>query len=265
MREPAKLKTKLEVERLRLAAVALERVFAELALIMKPGTRTDDVEHVVDLALKRHGLEGVLDGYRGYPSVVCTSVNNVAAHGLPGLHVLTTGDIITVDISADLAGWKADAAWTYGVGALKPAERRLMRAAWRSTMAGAAAARPGARLGDIGAAIEREAHKLGCSVVREFTGHGIGTELHEPPVIPHHGEAGTGPELQPGMVFNIEPVLTLGLGTVTQLEDGWSFITADGSVSAQYEVTVAVREDGPEVLTLGRIADEVRMGYPPYG
>jgi methionyl aminopeptidase len=132
-------------------------------------------------------------------------------------------------------------------------------------MAGAAAARPGGRLGDIGAAIEREAHQHGCSVVREFTGHGIGTELHEPPVIPHHGEAGTGPELVPGMVFNIEPVLTVGLGSVTQLEDGWSFVTADGSVSAQYEVTVAIRETGTEILTLGRIRDKVDSGYPPYG
>lgn len=265
MNDGTVLRTTIEIERLRLAAEAIERVLAELALIVKPGTSTDDIEHVAVLALKRHGLEGVLDGYRGYPSAICTSVNNVAAHGLPGMHVLGPGDLVSVDISADLSGWKADAAWTYGVGPLKAAQRRLMRAAWRSTIAGARAAVPGGHLGDVGAAIEAEAARHGCSVVREFTGHGIGRELHEPPVVPHHGKAGTGPEIVPGMVFNIEPVLTLGHGTVTQLEDGWSFVTADGAVSAQYEVTVAVRVDRVDLLTLGRLAGEIRDGYPPYG
>jgi methionyl aminopeptidase len=259
------LRNSLEIERMRLAAEALERVLAELAQVVRSGTTTADIENVVTLALKRHGLEPVLDGYRGYPAVVCTSVNNVAAHGLPGTQELRAGDLVTVDISADRDGWKADAAWTYGVPPLPASQRRLRRAAWRCTLAGARAARSGARLGDIGAAIEVEARRLGCEVVREFTGHGIGKELHEPPVVPHAGSAGGGLVLPVGAVVNIEPVVSLGTGRVTQLDDGWSFVTADGSLTAQYEVTVAVREQGPEILTLGRLGGGWDLAEPPYG
>ena len=259
------VKTVLEIERLRVAAEALERVLADLAIVIKPGITTKDIEHVAELALARHGLEGILAGYRGYPSLVCTSVNNVAAHGLPGRYALSEGDLVTVDISADRAGWKADAAWTYGVGSLNAPNRRLLRAAWRCTVAGARVARPGGRVGDIGAAIGREARQMGCTVVREFTGHGIGRALHEEPVIPHESAAGTGAEIVPGMVFNVEPVVTLGSGVVTQLDDGWSYITSDGSMSAQYEVTVAVREDFPVILTLGRLGDDIATDGPPYG
>lgn len=265
MNTRAALKTVPEIERLRVAAEALERVLADLATVIKPGITTKDIENVAELALARHGLEGILVGYRGYPSLVCTSVNNVAAHGLPGKYVLGEGDVVTVDISADRAGWKADAAWTYGVGNLDPQKRRLLRAAWRCTIAGARAALPGARVGDIGAAVLREARQLGCAVVREFAGHGIGQALHEEPVILHGSAPGTGAEIVSGMVFNVEPVVTLGSGAVTQLDDGWSYITADGSVSAQYEVTVAVREEAPIILTLGRLGDELGTTGPPYG
>ncbi len=261
----ARVKTVPEIERLRVAAEALERVFADLATVIKPGITTRDIENVAELALTRHGLEGILVGYRGYPSLVCTSVNNVAAHGVPGQQVLSEGDVVTVDISADRAGWKADAAWTYSVGKLKPENRRLLRAAWRCTVAGARAARAGARVGDIGAAIGLQARHLGCAVVREFTGHGIGRALHEEPVIPHESSVGTGVRIVPGMVFNVEPVVTLGSGAVKQLGDGWSYITSDGSVSAQYEVTVAVREDSTVILTLGRLGDDLATSGPPYG
>jgi methionyl aminopeptidase len=259
------LKTGPEIERLRAAAVSLERVLADLDTIMKPGVSTLDVDNVAELSLKRHGLEGVLAGYRGYPSVTCTSVNNVAAHGLPGDYALRPGDIVTVDISADRGGWKADAAWTYAVGPQKPENRRLLRTAWQCTMAGALAAVPGARLGDVGQAIEEIASRNGCTVVREFTGHGIGMDLHEQPVVPHHGTAGTGMELEPGLVFNVEPVVTLGSGETTRLDDGWSYVTADGTLAAQYEVTVAVRERGPAIITLARLGDTVSANAPPYG
>ena len=258
-------KTVPEMERLRVAAEALERVLADLATVIKPGITTRDIENVAELALTRHGLEPILVGYRGYPALVCTSVNNVAAHGLPGQYRLSEGDVVTVDIGADRAGWKADAAWTYAAGRLEAQNRRLLRAAWRCTIAGARAAQPGARVGDIGAAIGREARRLGCTVVREFTGHGIGQALHEEPVIPHESAAGVGPEIVPGMVFNVEPVVTLGSGAVTKLDDGWSYMTSDGSVSAQYEVTVAVREDSPVILTLGRLGENVATTGPPYG
>jgi len=259
------LKTRLESERLRQAAEALERVLADLATVIKPGITTRDIEHVARLALSRHGLEGILEGYDGYPNLICASVNNVAAHGLPASIELREGDLVTVDLSAQRSGFKADAAWTYGVGRLGTEQRRLVRGAWKATLAGAAAARAGGRLGDIGAAITREASRAGCSVVRMFTGHGIGSELHEPPIVPHVAEPGSGDEIQSGMVLNIEPVLTLGSGEVVLLDDGWSYVTADGSLAAQFEVTVAVRSDRTDILTLGRHRSVLNGSAPPYG
>ncbi len=259
------LKTRLEAERLRQAAEALERVLADLATVIRPGVLTSDLEQVARLSLARHGLNGVLEGYEGYPHPICTSVNNVAAHGRPSDYELQTGDLVTVDLSAERSGWRADGAWTYGVGRISSEGRRLQRAAWRATLAGAAAARAGARLGDIGAAILAEAARAGCTVVREFTGHGIGTNLHEPPSVPHTATRGSGEPIVPGMVFNVEPVLTLGSGEVTKLDDGWSYITADGSLAAQYEVTVSVRSNRTDILTLGRHRPLLDRSTPPYG
>ncbi len=265
MSSPVPLKTRLESERLRQAAEALERVLADLATVIKPGITTMDIEHVARLALSRHGLEGILEGYDGYPNLICASVNNVAAHGLPAAIELREGDLVTVDLSAQRSGFKADAAWTYGAGRLGTEQRRLIRGAWKATLAGAAAARAGGRVGDIGAAIVREASRAGCSVVRMFTGHGIGTELHEPPVVPHVAEPGSGEPIVSGMVLNIEPVLTLGSGEVVLLDDGWSYITADGTLAAQFEVTVSVRADRTDVLTLGRHRAVLNGSAPPYG
>lgn len=259
------LKTRLEVERLRQAAEALERVLADLATVIRPGVQTTDLEQVTRLALARHGLNGVLEGYEGYPHPICTSVNNVAVHGRPSNYELQPGDLITIDVSAERSGWRADGAWTYGVGKIGSEGRRLQRAAWRATLAGAAAAQAGGRLGDIGAAIVAEAAKAGCRVVREFTGHGIGTDLHEPPTVPHSATRGSGEPIVPGMVLNIEPVLTLGSGEVTKLDDGWSYITADGALSAQYELTVSVRSDRTDILTLGRHRPVLHRSTPPYG
>lgn len=259
------LKTRPEIDRLRHAAEAIERVLADLATVIRPGIRTRDLEQVARLALSRHGLHGILEGYNGYPHPICTSVNNIAAHGRPSHYLLQPGDLISVDVSGERNGWKADCAWTYCVGPIGPEQRRLLRAAWRSTLAGASAARPGNRLGDIGAAILAEAHKAGCSVVKTFTGHGIGTALHEPPVIAHVAEPGTGEPIVPGMVLNVEPVLTLGTGEVHRLDDGWSYVTSDGSLAAQFELTVAVRSDRTDLLTLGRHAATLRPSGPPYG
>lgn len=258
------LKTQLETERLRLGAEALERVLAEIGTIVRPGISTLDIERVALLSLKRHGLDGVLQGYQGYPSFICTSVNNVAAHGLPSSVALEEGDIVTVDISADRTGWKCDAAWTYCAGKPVAEVKRLIRSAWRCTLAGAREAKAGRRLGDVGAAIEREARRNGCSVVKEFIGHGIGTDLHEPPVVLHHGEWGGGEPIVPGMVLNIEPVVTFGSGVVNQISDGWSYVTDDGSLSAQFEVTVAVRSNGTDILTLKRAGEPIPSSFPPY-
>jgi len=263
MSSKVSLKTRLEIERLRMSAEALERVLAELSQIIGDGVTTGDVEHVARLALSRHGLEGILQGFDGYPAVICASVNNVAVHGIPGNYTLKEGDLVTIDLSADRSGFKADAAWTYAVGRIGPDQKRLIRGAWRATIAGARAARAGKRVGDIGAAIVSEARKHGCAVVPELIGHGIGSELHEGPAVPHVGDAGCGEPILPGMVLNIEPVLTLGSGAVTLLNDGWSYITSDGSLSAQYEVTVAVHTDHTDILTLGRLGED-DLRHPPY-
>ena len=257
------LKTQAEMGRLRLAAQALDRVFEELTMLVKPGVATIDLERVAQLALTRHGLEPELVGFDGYPFAICASPNNIAAHGMPGDQVLHAGDLVTIDISGSLNGWMADAAWTVGVGSLASDARRVLRAAWRTTIAGARAAVAGGRMGDIGAAIHAEAGRHGCTVVREFTGHGIGTSLHEPPVVPNEGRKGEGVPIVPGMVFNIEPVVCAGVGSVTMLEDGWSFVTADGSISAQYEITVAVRSDGTSILNLGGLAADAAPREPP--
>jgi methionyl aminopeptidase len=258
------LKTRLETERVRKAAEALERVLCDLSAVIRVGITTRDVEHVAVLACKRQGLIPRMRGFGGFPAEICTSVNNVAAHGLPGDRRLEDGDLITVDISAELDGWMADAAWTYTVGSVGNSAKRLVRAAWRASLAGVGAARAGARLGDIGHAVTVEARKSGCSVVGEFTGHGIGRELHEEPVVLHTGESGSGMPVVPGMVLNIEPVLTLGGPEVTLLDDGFSYVTADGSLSAQYEFTVAVRSDRTLALTLGRFGTELPQLNPPY-
>lgn len=258
------LKTRPEVERMRMTALAIERVLADLATVIAPGVLVSDLERVAELALRRNALRPVLDGYDGFPSVICASVNNVAAHGVPGAVALEEGDLITIDVSAERDGWMADAAWTYAVGRIDSQRRRLLRAAWRAMLAGVDAARAGGRLGDIGAAVVREAARAGCSVVREFTGHGIGRELHEPPVVSHCAIAGEGEPIVPGMVLNIEPVLTTGNGRVTLLDDGYSYVTADGSLAAQFEVTVAVRSEETDILTLARHPFARVGGEPPY-
>lgn len=258
------LKTSVEVERLRVAAEALERVIAELGLVARPGVSTRDLEQVALLSLARNGLDPALLGYGGFPAAICASVNNIAAHGVPGARLLESGDIVTVDVAACRDGWMADAAWTFAVGRLAPAARRVVRAAWRATMAGAVAARAGGRIGDIGSAVEREATRLGCSIVREFTGHGIGRSLHEPPTLPNVASDGSGEPIVPGMVLNIEPVLTLGDGGVHLLDDGHSYATTDGTLAAQFEVTVSVRSDRTDILTLGRHRAGPLSDAPPY-
>jgi methionyl aminopeptidase len=265
MSDQAVLKTAAEVGRLQRAAQLLHEVFAALPHQLKPGMSTADIQAVALTEMRSRSLSPALHGFQGYPESICVSVNNVAAHGLPGSTALRPGDLITVDISADLAGYKADSAWTYLLPPVSAAARRLVRIAWRVTMAGVAAARGGSRMGDLGAAVAAAARRNGCSVVTSFTGHGIGRELHEGPVVPNEGEPGTGTPIVPGMVLNIEPVVTLGSGEVTLLDDGWSYVTADGSLAAQFELTVAVRASGPQVLTLSALGGRWTPTQPPYG
>lgn len=258
------LKTRPEIERLRLAAVDLHGVFAELNGVLRPEIASIDLDRVAQLSFKRHGLKPELPGFGGYPHHLCVSVNNVAAHGLPDAYVIRPGDLVTVDASASRDGWMADAAWTFGMGGLGNDARRVLRAGWRATIAGCRACVAGNRMGDIGSAISKEAARHGCTVVREFTGHGIGRELHEPPAVPHEARTGEGEPLVPGMVLNIEPVVTNGSGGVTLLDDGWGYVTSDGSLSAQFELTVAVIASDTLILNLGGTSVHEAPREPPH-
>lgn len=257
------LKTSVDVLRLRRPAAVLERLFLQLERIIRPGMSTLQLDGICKRLLEKNAEVRQI-GYPTFPGSVCTSVNNVAAHGVPGSYVLESGDMITVDATIDIQGWKGDAAWTYVVGTPDTDQMRLLRAAWRATFAGIAACHAGARLGDVGYAIREAARKMGCAVITDFTGHGIGHQLHENPAVPNSGEPGTGEPIVPGMVLNIEPVVTLGSGEVVKLPDNWSYVTRDGANAAQYEHTVAVFRDRVELLTFSRTGRDLTVDLPPY-
>lgn len=230
----------------QVAAATLEHVGRRL----RPGLSTADIDEMVRRdTLRRHGTPSQL-GHQGFPAAVCTSVNEVVCHGIPRPDViLREGDIVNVDVTTCFRGWHGDTSATWFIGEPSPEARHVVEVARRCRDAGVAAVRPGARLGDVGAAISALARREGCSVVEEYGGHGIGRQMHLPPHVSHVAEAGTGPVLRPGMAFTIEPMINLGSPEVTLLGDGWTVVTADGSLSAQFEHTVLVTDDGVEILT----------------
>jgi len=247
--EDVRLKTSLEVARIRKSCKIIELIFVELESYIVPGLKTKDIEKFCIQSMNRNHASSSALGYKGYPATICTSVNTVAVHGLPDEIILKSGDIITVDIILNVDGWHGDGACTYLVGNVSNDILRLFKAAKEATNAGIRSARAGNRLGDIGFAISTTAARWGCSVLHELAGHGIGIEVHEDPVILPAGEIDVGLPIVPGMVFTIEPVLTLGSGKIATLEDNWSIVTADGQFTAQFEHTVAIFGRRTEVLT----------------
>ena len=247
-----------ELERLRLAGLAAAGTLAHVAARLRPGITTADIDQWVreDTAL-RGGTPSQL-GYHGFPAAVCTSRNEVVCHGVPSRETaVRPGDILNVDITTQLGGYHGDTSATFLIGEVSPAARHVVEVARACLDAGIAVVRHGARLGDIGAAIQEVAGRAGCSVVADFCGHGIGRQMHAPPQVSHVGVAGTGLKLKAGMVFTIEPMVNLGRADVRILEDGWTAVTADGSLSAQFEHTVLVTREGAEVLTPARYATGV--------
>lgn len=232
-----------------LAGQAAAQTLAFVGARIEAGVTTAQIDAWVrDDTRKRRGRPSQL-GYNGFPAAVCTSVNHVVCHGIPGPLVLRDGDIVNVDITTELDGFHGDTSRTFEIGTPSAAARHLVRTCQRALEAGIAAVRPGAQLGDIGHAIQTLAHRAGCSVVTDYAGHGIGRQMHEAPNIPHHGRPGTGLVLRPGMTFTIEPMLNLGRSDVRHLDDGWTVVTADGSLSAQFEHTLHVTRNGAEILT----------------
>jgi methionyl aminopeptidase len=238
------------VARLRRSCAAARRVLDGVGLAVRAGVTTDELDAIAhDLYISEGGYPSPL-GYRGFPKSICTSVNEVVAHGIPDDRPLADGDIVNCDITIYLDGMHGDCSATFLVGDVAPDVRRLVEVTAQSLDAGVRAVRPGGRLRDIGRAIQAQAHAHGLGIVRELVGHGIGEEFHAEPYVHHYEEPRDRTRLRPGMAFTIEPMLTLGDPDVVQWDDGWTIATLDGSPSAQFEHTVLVTRDGVEVLTV---------------
>lgn len=231
----------------RLAAQVLDFITRHV----KPGVTTGELDRLCHDYIVEHGAIPAPLNYRGFPKSICTSINHVVCHGIPGEKKLTDGDIVNIDVTVILEGWYGDTSRMYFVGdKVSVKARRLVDIAYESMMAGIAAVRPGARLGDIGAAIQAIAEAERFSVVRDFCGHGIGRIFHTEPSVMHYGIAGTGLELRPGMFFTIEPMINAGHWATKVLADGWTAVTRDRSLSAQFEHTIGVTAQGCEIFTL---------------
>lgn len=230
----------------RITARALKAVGEAVA----PGVTTAELDEVAVEVIRSAGARAAFKGYHGYPATICASLNGEVVHGIPGRRKLAEGDIVSVDVGAVIDGYFGDSARTFPVGRVSAEASRLLTATRESLEAGIACCRPGMRLGDLGAAVQAVAEGAGFSVVREYVGHGIGRAMHEDPQVPNYGTPGKGPVLLAGMVLAIEPMVNAGDFDVRQLDDGWTVVTADGSLSAHFEHTVAVTDDGPMVLTL---------------
>ena len=258
------LKTSIDVFHQRKACQLAFNIIKALGQLIEPGVTTGYLDKKAESILLEHHGTAALKGYRGYPATICTSINNVAAHGVPGHYILDDGDIITVDITVELGGWYGDIAWTFIAGTIHQDHKRLLKASWQATMAGINAARAGARLGDIGRAIQETAGKFGCSVLEDLVGHGIGKNLHEDPVVLNIGKQGTGLPVVPGMVLTIEPIVTLGEKHLKTLSDGWSIVSRDNSLSAQFEHTIAIFGRRTEVLTMPEKSPDSSIDFPPF-
>jgi methionyl aminopeptidase len=230
------------------------RVVAEMHDVIRgavrPGVTTGQLDGLARDVLDRRSARSNFLGYHGYPAVICASVNEVVVHGIPDGRVLEEGDLVSIDCGAVVDGWHADAAFTAGVGEVSPAAERLVRVTEASLAAAISAMQVGGRLSDVGAAVQRVVEGAGFGVVRDYCGHGIGRAMHERPDVPNFGRPGRGPRLEAGVVLAVEPMVTVGRHHVSVLEDGWSVVTDDGSWAAHAEHTIAVTDDGPQILTL---------------
>jgi methionyl aminopeptidase len=244
-----RVKTPADIEAIRRAGRLVVETLDLVAPRIRPGITTEEINTWVHEFTVQNGAVPAPLHYRGYPKSVCVSVNEVICHGIPGERTLKGGDIVNVDVTSILNSYYADANKTYFVGNPGPDARKIVSVARECLRRGMAMVKAGSAVGDIGWAIQSYAESQGCSVVREFVGHGIGFDFHEPPQVPHFGRKGDGLTLIPGMVFTIEPMINLGRKELRVLEDDWTAVTRDGSLSAQFEQTVLVTENGYESLT----------------
>jgi len=244
------LKSLQEIEKIRKASLVVADILESISSMVQPGVSTQALDESAERLIRAQWAIPAFKGYRGYPKTLCTSVNKEVIHGIPSKEViLKQGDILSIDVGAIVEGFYGDAAITVPVGMISPEAERLIKVTEESLQRGIAQAKPGNRLYDISHAVQSYVESNGYSVVKEYVGHGIGRSLHEDPQIPNFGEAGQGPRLKPGMVLAIEPMVNAGRSATVVKEDNWTAVTADGSLSAHYEHTVAVMPDGPWILT----------------
>jgi methionyl aminopeptidase len=244
-------RTKDELAKMRKAGRVVAEMHEKTRVAIRPGITTMELDRVARDVLERRGARSNFLGYHGFPAVICTSPNDMIVHGIPSEDVvLAEGDIISIDCGAIIEGYHGDAAYTAPVGDVSPEARKLIEVTEASLVAGIAQMLDGNRLTDIGAAVQEVAEAAGYSVVREYVGHAIGTAMHEEPQVPNYGPGGKGPKLRSGMVFAIEPMVNMGRPETFLLEDGWSVVTADGSLSVHVEHTIAITDNGPEIFTV---------------
>lgn len=243
------LKSKREIELMQEAGKILASCHREIAKLIKPGITTLEIDQFTENYLAKYGATAEQKGYQGYPYATCASVNDEICHGFPGKKPLKEGDIVTIDMVVNLNGGLADSAWTHPVGTISEETQKLLDVTKESLNRGIAQAIAGNRTGDIGHAIQSYVEAENFSVVRDFTGHGIGKTIHEDPTILHYGKPGKGPRLREGMVITIEPMVNAGVWQSKMDSNGWTARTADGKLSAQYEHTIAITENGPVLVT----------------
>jgi methionyl aminopeptidase len=243
------IKNRRELEQMREAGALLASVFEQLRPMVRPGVTTAEIDREAERLIRAGGAAPAFLGYRGFPGSICASINEEVVHGIPGARRLREGDIFGLDIGLELGGFIADSTVTLPIGEISPLARLLLSVTEQALKAGIALARPGKRVGDIGAAIEAVVKPHGFGIVRQFAGHGVGRSMHEAPSVPNYGPPGQGPLLKEGMTLAIEPMINAGGDDVVMLDDSWTVVTADGSLSAQFEHTVAVTASGPWILT----------------
>ncbi len=243
------LKSPAEIEKIAAASEIVAKVLREIEPLVRPGVTTLELDQFAEDVICQAGAEPAFKGYRGFSGTLCTSVNDEVVHGIPGDRRVQEGDILSLDCGAILEGFYGDAARTFPVGEISPEAAKLIKATAESLDRGIKQMRVGNRLYDISWAVQQHAESHGYTVVRDFVGHGIGRSLHEEPPVPNFGKKNTGMKLEAGMVLAIEPMVNMGVSEVRLLGDGWTAVTLDGKLSAHFEDTIAITEDGPRILT----------------
>jgi len=243
------IRSRRELEAMKDACRISAQALQLAGSLIRPGITTAELDHEIRRFIESTGAKPSFLGYGGFPGTACISVNDEVIHGIPGTRMIREGDIVSVDVGAYYNGYHGDNAATFGAGAISPEAQALLDATRASLYEGINAAQPGNRVGDIGAAVQAYVEARGYSVVRQYVGHGVGTDLHEDPNVPNFGTPGRGPRLMPGMTIAIEPMINQGTADVRTLKDKWTVVTADGKLSAHFEHTIAVTTSGPVILT----------------